>query len=516
MLAAMQRGFNPSAPLGGGGGEGGLQNSSIRTKRLIQQLFPEITSVGGYRPPDGFNEHSSGQALDFMIPGWNTPQGKALGDQLSNFLMQNAGALGLDYTIWQHGQHNPDGSFQMYGDRGNPTQNHMDHVHAHSIASGYPGKDQQFFVPPQLQALLSGGGMGSALTGGAPGQLAAMLGQQADGSPLGAMGTPGGKDGRTQGYIPAGAGGSGAAGSSFFSGAMQMGAQAINGLIDQAASAASTAISAAATAGSFGAGGQAAGQASSFLIGIGTQAAKRGVQYGFQLAGIGGDALTEILMPFGVPRFFQTSPQQFMPQLPNMAAAVTTGEKAQGQQEGLQTPSPSGPVQPGQMPGQQVVGQAAPIATPGTGDFVAAAPSVSPALSPTPGGPAVPNPAPNPVAPPVPQSGPMAQPQPAAPPIKPTDLGGLLGVYDTGGWLMPGGIAANMTNKPEPILNAEQWGDMHAIASQQMPMPDPAAVGGRNDYSVHFHDTVVKDVDEMQRRAESQQRLQRWRYGGRP
>ncbi|WP_156752794.1 transglycosylase SLT domain-containing protein, partial [Mycobacterium sp. 1245801.1] len=168
--------------------------------------------------------------------------------------------------------------------------------------------------------------------------LSSLMGGQApdDSAGLAAMGAPGGKDQRTQGYIPAGAGGGGQAGTSLWSGAMQMGAQAINGLIDQAASAAATAISAAATAGSFGAGGQAAGPASSFLIGIGANMAKRGVQYGFQLAGIGGDALAEILMPFGVPRFFQTDPSQFMPKLPNMAAAVTTGEKAQQTQDNPQ------------------------------------------------------------------------------------------------------------------------------------------------------------------------------------
>ncbi|WP_293046669.1 NlpC/P60 family protein [Mycobacterium sp.] len=359
---------------------------------------------------------------------------------------------------------------------------------------------------------------GSEGMGGATSVLPGVAQAPDDPAGMGAMGAPGGKDGRTQGYIPAGAGGSGAAGSSFFSGALQMGAQAVNGLIDQAASAASSAVSMGANAFAPGAGG-AAGGAAGTAIGIGTQAAKRGVQYGFQMAGIGADALTEILMPFGVPRFFQTSPQQFMPQLPNMAAAVTTGEKAQGQQEGLQTPSPSGPVQPGQMPGQQVVGKPAPLATPGTGDLNPAPPPNAPGLSPTPAGPAVPNPTPNPVAPPVPQSGPMAQPQPPAPPIKPTDLGGLLGVYDTGGWLMPGGIAANMTNKPEPILNDDQWGNLHAIAAQGMPTPDPKAVGGSGgDYSMHFGEgsIIVKDVNELQRELDSRQRLQRWRYGGRP
>lgn len=388
------------------------------------------------------------------------------------------------------------------------------------IGSGAHGaNDPQFEDHWFLPGSGAMAGLGASITG-APDDSAA--------SPF-AAGAPGGKSGRTQGYVPAGAGGGGAAGTSLWSGAMQMGAQAVNGLIDQAASAASTAISAAATAGSFGAGGQAAGSASSFLIGIGTQAAKRGVQYGFQMAGIGGDALTEILMPFGVPRFFQTDPSQFMPQLPGKAAAVTTGEKAVGQQNGLATPSPSGPVQPGQMPGQQVVGAPAPIATPGTGDLKpapspmqglsASQPQGPPAPTPQPGG--APVQGPQPVLPKSPQT----PPQGTQPPLQPTDLAGLLGLakggvvpgkFDNGGWLMPNGIAINKTNRPEPILNADQWGDLHAVASQGMPKPDPAAVGGRNDYSVRIDNVTVKDVNELQRELDSRQRLQRWRYGGRP
>lgn len=354
--------------------------------------------------------------------------------------------------------------------------------------------------------------------------LASLGGGQSDSDPLAAVTNPGGgKDLRTQGYIPAGAGGSGTAGTSLWSGSLQLGAQAINGLIEQAGSAAATAVSAAATAGSFGAGGQAAGPAASFLIGIGTKMAERGVSYGFQMAGIAGDALTEILSPFGVPRLFQTDPSQFMPQLPGQAAAVTTGEKAQGQQAGLNTPSPSAPVQPGQMPGQQVLGPSAPIATAGTGDFKPA-PVGTPGLSgPQPNGPAAPSLAPTqPVGPLAPQSGPMAQPQqPAVPmpqkPPGPLDFVPLdVGQFDTGGWLMPNGVAINMSNRPEPILNDEQWGNLHAIASQGMPAPDPKAFRGGDDYSVRIDQVTVKDVNELQREIDSRQRLNRMRYGGRP
>lgn len=350
-------------------------------------------------------------------------------------------------------------------------------------------------------------------------------GPQPDGSPLAAVTDPGGAR-RTQGFIPAGAGGGGQAGTSLWSGAMQMGASAVNQVIDQAASAASTAISAAATAGSFGAGGQAGGAASQFLIGIGTKMAERGVQYGFQLAGIGGDALTEILMPFGVPRYFQTDPSQFMPQLPNMAAAVTTGEKAQqlqnnpqgAQQAGI---NPAGPVQPGQLPGQQPVGPSVPIATEGTGNFTPA-PVGTPGLSSSPAAPSL---APTaPLGPQPPKTGPMA-PQPDQPPAQPKKPAGPLdfvpldmpGSYDDGGWLMPNKLAINTTSRPEPILNPAQFDDLHAIASRGMPELDPKVASGyAPDYSVRIENVTVSDVEAMRREIDSRQRLQMMRHAGRP
>lgn len=416
------------------------------------------------------------------------------------------------------------------------------------IGSGAHGAfDPQFedhWYLPGSEGLggMSPTGMGPALGGGGanPGQMAAMLGMGGDPAGMSAAGQPGGAAGRTQGYIPAGAGGGGQAGTSLWSGAMQMGASAINQIIDQAASAASTAISAAATAGSFGAGGQAGAAASQFAIGIGTAMAKRGVQYGFQMAGIGGDALAEILLPFGVPRFFQTDPSQFMPQLPGQAAGVTTGEKAQQQQDNPgAVPSPTAPVQPHQMPGQQPVGTPATIAEAGTGNFAPAPIPLAPTLSgpgQSPGAPPAMAPA-APAAPapgaggPQPPSPAASAPAPAAPaPSKPpvrnlTDYlgvlggmagGGVVGVYDDGGWLMPDGVAINKSKRPEPILNDQQWGNLQAIASQGMPTPDPKAFRGGDDYSVRIDQVTVKDVNELQREIDSRQRLQRMRYGGRP
>lgn len=368
-------------------------------------------------------------------------------------------------------------------------------------------------------------GSGAAMPGGG----------QTEGAPLGQKGAEAGAPLRTQGYIPAGAGGSGQSGSSMFSGFLNMGASAINGLIDQGASAAATAVSAAATAGSFGAGGQAAGPAASFAIGLGTQAAKRGVSYGFQMAGIGIDALVEDLSPFGVPRWFQTDPTQFMPQIPNQAAGATTGEKAAELQDpnkgsGLAPgQDPGGPVQPQQLPGQAQLNTPAQAADAGK-PLKITAPTTpgGPAAAPTPGAPSplAPGPAvnaPPPPAPPV-QAPPPPQPAPQQP-KQPLDwlqqdlpgmrTGGTVGVFDDGGWLMPNQVAINKSKRPEPILNTQQWSSVQAAAKNQVSEPMPGG-GSSNDYSVQIGNVTVTDVNELKNQIDSRQRLQMMRYSGRP
>jgi hypothetical protein len=126
------------------------------------------------------------------------------------------------------------------------------------------------------------------------------------------------EDMRTAGAMPAAAGNTSPVGGSTISSFIDMGGEFINGIIDQAASAAATAASGAAMAGSFGAagpvGGQAAGAAAGTAIGLGTDAAKRGISFGFDLLGIGVDSILEQLTPFGQPRFLNQDVSGFVPQ----------------------------------------------------------------------------------------------------------------------------------------------------------------------------------------------------------
>ena len=135
------------------GSESGLNPNTVAAKRAVEGAFPAIKNIGGYRPPDGFNEHFRGEAIDVMIPDWGSPAGKAYGDKVAQYLLSNASALGIDYVLWQQRQWNADGTSSAMNNRGSPTANHMDHVHAHTVNTpNLPGAQA-------LKATPAGGGM---------------------------------------------------------------------------------------------------------------------------------------------------------------------------------------------------------------------------------------------------------------------------------------------------------------------------------------------------------------------
>lgn len=109
----------------------GLQPNAEQLNRIITAMFPQVQSIGGYRADPGFpGEHGAGRALDIMVGG-----NKALGDAINQWILANAAALGVNYTLWQQAQHNPNGQVIPMENRGSPTQNHMDHVHV-NVAPG--------------------------------------------------------------------------------------------------------------------------------------------------------------------------------------------------------------------------------------------------------------------------------------------------------------------------------------------------------------------------------------------
>jgi hypothetical protein len=138
---------------------GALVPRAAALKNLIGKMFG-VTNIGGYHAPDGFNEHSSGEALDIMV-GDN----KALGDEINAFLQQNASALGLQYDIWQQQIRYPGQAPRMMENRGSPTQNHLDHVHARLLPGAIGGAGG----PDLSSTLLGDAGMGLGIGPGATG-----------------------------------------------------------------------------------------------------------------------------------------------------------------------------------------------------------------------------------------------------------------------------------------------------------------------------------------------------------
>lgn len=367
-------------------------------------------------------------------------------------------------------------------------------------AKGAEDFPMHWYLPLGIGGDPAAGTGGTGMSGGSGGGDSSSMGmpvgltpEAADAATAGAMGGDG--SGRTEGYIPAGAGNTGVPGTSFASSLLNMGAEAVNGIIDQAASAAATAASAAATMGSFGAGGQAGGAAASFAIGLGANAAKRGVSYGFQMAGIGVDSLIEQLTPFGAPRWLGYDYTGFAPQMSNLPAAVTSAEQAA--QGAGQPQTPAGGVMPAgvaEAPGLD------PLPTPGSDPFGTNG-----------GGPVAPGPLSPAEQPAQPQG--QQQQQQQAPQPQQQPPWALPALYDKGGLLPPGGVGVNKLRKPEVVLTPPQWEDIRTAATKA---PLEPAVAGGNDYSIHLDSVTVKDVNELQRELSSQQRLQMMRYAGRP
>jgi TP901 family phage tail tape measure protein len=156
----------------------GAQVDTIAVAEAVQQTFG-INDIGMYRSPDGYNEHSSGEAADAMVGN-----DKELGNRVAQWALANAGQFGVEYVLWQQKQWNPDGSTSPMEDRGSPTQNHMDHVHIRTAGGGYP----------------QGGGPGAAGAGSFPSgtsktPAAAALGGWSGGAGAGASGGSGGGGG---------------------------------------------------------------------------------------------------------------------------------------------------------------------------------------------------------------------------------------------------------------------------------------------------------------------------------
>lgn len=140
-LAYRDGGVYPMPPMRGS--ETGLKTNAIRAGRAISLKFPEVSVIGGYRPVDPYPDHPSGRALDVMVGNL------ALGDAIKDYLFANNSVFQMQYALWKQAQWNTAASGSPMADRGNPTQNHMDHVHAYFNDSQYPTSGFDFGPVPE-------------------------------------------------------------------------------------------------------------------------------------------------------------------------------------------------------------------------------------------------------------------------------------------------------------------------------------------------------------------------------
>ncbi|WP_232067922.1 glycoside hydrolase [Mycolicibacterium tokaiense] len=125
--------------------EGGLQVRTIWVARAISVLFPEVTTIGGYRQ-DPLRWHPDGLAIDVMIPDHNSDAGIELGNQIAGLALANAERWGVLHVIWRQGYYPGVGAPSWTADYGNETANHFDHVHIATTGGGYPTGRETYYI----------------------------------------------------------------------------------------------------------------------------------------------------------------------------------------------------------------------------------------------------------------------------------------------------------------------------------------------------------------------------------
>ncbi|ORB24756.1 glycoside hydrolase [Mycolicibacterium moriokaense] len=124
--------------------EEGLQVRTIWAARAISVMFPEITTIGGYRQ-DPLKWHPNGLAIDVMIPNHSSEEGIALGNQIAGLALANAKRWGVLHVIWRQGFYPGIGAPSWTADYGNETANHFDHVHIATAGGGYPTGNETYY-----------------------------------------------------------------------------------------------------------------------------------------------------------------------------------------------------------------------------------------------------------------------------------------------------------------------------------------------------------------------------------
>ena len=90
----------------------------------------------------------SGRAVDIMIPDYSSSEGRELGNRITNYLLTHREFFNIEYLIWRQQYIPATGQPNQREDRGDPTQNHFDHVHVTVAGGGKPTPNQRYGAAP--------------------------------------------------------------------------------------------------------------------------------------------------------------------------------------------------------------------------------------------------------------------------------------------------------------------------------------------------------------------------------
>jgi hypothetical protein len=125
--------------------EQGLQIKTIWVARAVSMMYPEITTIGGFRQ-DALKWHPNGLAIDVMIPNHGSDAGIELGNQIAGLALANAERWGVIHVIWRQGFYPGIGAPSWTADYGSETLNHFDHIHIATDGGGYPTGDESYYL----------------------------------------------------------------------------------------------------------------------------------------------------------------------------------------------------------------------------------------------------------------------------------------------------------------------------------------------------------------------------------
>jgi hypothetical protein len=110
----------------------GTTAGAEKLSQFLKEKFPGISSIGGFACRNivggsGLSVHSTGRALDVMVPEIGGDADNTVGDEIAAFLIRNAEQIGVQYIIWDRAQWKPGGDVRSYGGGGKSP--HTDHLH---------------------------------------------------------------------------------------------------------------------------------------------------------------------------------------------------------------------------------------------------------------------------------------------------------------------------------------------------------------------------------------------------